>query len=394
MPLVSEQDVRRTAERGRRQLYAPVDAVITPAALEAADRIGVEIVHGSEPTVARATIDPARAVQRLLLRRSPRWVAPASRAGAAATRFSRVAFIGGGMVGTTAAHLTAMSGMADEVSIIDIVPGVGAAVALDIEHASGITRSATRARGGTALDLCSNADAIVVSAGRPRSPGMSRDGLMEVNRRVIRDIAEAIGNYAPNAVVVVITNPLDEMTYEMWRASSLPDRQIIGMAGTLDSSRFKNALADAAGVPPRDVWAVALGTHGAEMVPVISSATIKGRAVRDVLTKVAVDRCVSEAVNGGAAVVELRKSGSAFIAPAHATVEVLDAIRGATADPLPVSAMMHGEYGVRDIFLGVRARLGMCGVVEVVEERLDQAESQALQRAAASIAARLGLDGR
>lgn len=389
MPIVSEHDVRRTAQRGQRRLFVPVDAVVTPAALEVAERIGVDIVHGTEPTVARASIDPARAVQRLLLKRSPRWVAPAPRAGASPTRFTRVAFVGGGMVGTTAAHLTALSGMADELTVIDVVPGIGAATALDIEHASGITRSATRARGGTSLDLCSGADVVVVTAGRPRSPGMSRAGLMELNSRVVRDVGEAVATYAPGAVVVVVTNPLDEMTHEMWRASGLPDQQVIGMAGTLDSSRFRNALAGAAGVTPRDVWALTLGSHGAEMVPVVSSATIKGRPVREVLSPAAIQRCVAEAVNGGAAVVELRRSGSAFIAPAHATVELLDAIRGATSEPLPVSAMLHGEYGLEDVFLGVRAHLGTSGVMGVVEDRLDEPESRALAEAAASIRQRL-----
>lgn len=389
MPLVSEHDVRRAASAGRRQLFVPEAAVVTPAALEVADRAGVQIVHGTAPQTTRPSIDPARAVQRLLLKRSPRWVAPAPRPGATPTRFTRVAFVGAGMVGTTAAHLTAMSGMADELAIVDLVPGVAAAAALDIEHASGITRAPTRARGGTSLDLCSRADVVVVSAGRPRSPGMTRDGLLDINRRVIREAAEAIATYAPDAVVIVVTNPLDEMTHEMWRASGLPAERVIGMAGTLDSSRFRNALATAAGVSPADVWALTLGSHGAEMVPVVSSATIKGRPVLEVLTPAAVERCVTEAIGGGAAVVALRKTGSAFIAPAHATVELLDAIRGATADPLPVSAMLSGQYGLEEVFLGVRAHLGQAGVLEIVEDPLSPTELDKLHAAATSIRARL-----
>lgn len=389
MPVVSEHDVRRVAATGRRELFVDVDAVVTPAALEVADRLGLEIRHGAAPVGARPTIDPARAVQRLLLRRSPRWVAPAPRRGAAPTRFTRMAFVGSGMVGATAAHLAAIEGMADEVALVDVVPGLAAATALDIEHASGITGSATRAQGGTSLKLCSGADVVVVTAGRPRSPGMTRDALLEVNGRVVRDVAEAVGTHAPNAVVIVVTNPLDEMTYELWRASGLPARQVLGMAGTLDSSRFRNALAQAAGVRPRDVSAVALGSHGAEMVPVVSTATVKGRSVNEVLAPSVIDTCVREAVNGGAAVVELRKTGSAFVAPAHAVIELVQALRGAITEPLPVSVMLHGEYGIDGIFLGVRARLGEGGVLEVVEDRLSDDELAGLHAAAQSIGQRL-----
>lgn len=295
------------------------------------------------------------------------------------------------MVGTTAAHLAAMSGMAAELTLIDVVPGLAASVALDIEHASGITGSRTRAKGGTSLKLVAGAEAVVVTAGRPRSPGMTRAGLLEINGRVVRDVGEAIAAHAPNAVVIVVTNPVDEMTYQLWRASGLPDEQVLGMAGTLDSSRFRNALAEAAKVSPADVSAVALGSHGAEMVPVVSTATIKGRPVREVLPEDKIQACVRDAIDGGAQVVALRKTGSAFIAPAHAVIEVLEAMRGAIADPVPVSAMVHGEYGLEGVFLGVRARLGRTGVVEIIEDRLDEAELAALGKAAASIKQRLGI---
>ena len=390
MPLVSEHDVRAAAGRGVRELYVDRHAVVTPQALEVADRLGVTVRHGAAPQVTPPTIDPARAVQRLLLRRSPRWVAPTSRAGQAPTRFTRVAFVGSGMVGATAAHLTAISGMADELAIIDVVPGLAAATALDLEHASGITGTATRARGGTSLSLCAGADVVVVTAGRPRSPGMTRDALLDVNGRVIRDVAEAVAAHAPEAVVIVVTNPLDEMTFEFWRASGLPARQVIGMAGTLDSSRFRNALATAAGVRPHDVWAVALGSHGAEMVPIVSMATIKGRPVTEVLRPAEIERCVREAVNGGAAVVGLRKTGSAFIAPAQAVVELMDGLRGAIAEPLPASVLLDGEYGLDGVFLGVRAQLCSTGVASLVVDPLTPDELGALQGAAESIRSRLG----
>ena len=202
-------------------------------------------------------------------------------------------------------------------------------------------------------------------------------------------MAEAIGAHAPAAVVIVVTNPVDEMTHELWRASGLPDHQVMGMAGTLDSSRFRNALAEAAGVQPADVWAIALGSPGAGMVPVLSTATIKGRSARDVLSAAKLEQCVQLAVDGGAAVVALRKTGSAFIAPAHAVVEVLEALRGATSELLPVSVMLHGEYGLDGVFLGVRARLARNGVAEVVEDHLSDDEARLVAKAAAAIRDRL-----
>lgn len=389
MPVVSEHDVRTTAAAGRRQLDVGAGAIITPQALETADRLGVELRHGAAAPQAVPAVDSARAIQRGLLRRSPRWVAPEPRRGSEPTRFSRIAFVGSGMVGATAAHLTALTGMADELTLTDIVPGIAAATALDIEHAAGITGSSTRLRGGTSLDLVAGADVVVVTAGRPRSPGMDRATLMAVNQRVIADVGEAVGSHAPDAIVIVITNPVDEMTHEIWRSSGLPDQRVIGMAGTLDSSRFRRSLALAAGVQPRDVWAVTMGSHGAEMVPIISSATIKGQPATEVLTKTQLEACVTEAVDGGAHVVALRKTGSASIAPAHATVELLDAIRGASADPVPVTAMVHGEYGLDGAFLGVRARLSTDGVNEIVEDALSATENEALNRAAAAIADRV-----
>jgi malate dehydrogenase len=308
----------------------------------------------------------------------------------APTRFGRLGFIGAGGVGATAAHLAALADMADEVVLVDIVPGVAAAVALDLEHASGITGARTVGRGGTGMDLVAGCDAVVITAGRPRTPGMDRSALLEVNGGVIRAAAEAVAQYAPGAIAIVVTNPLDEMTHGFWEASGLEPRRVIGMAGTLDSSRFRHEIARAAGVQARDVEAITLGSHGGEMVPVTSTATVRGRPLADVLSPRQIQDCIEATVDGGAAVVRLRRTGSAIYAPAHATVELLDAIRGARAGPLPVSAMLEGEYGIDGVFLGVPAVLGREGVVEVVEQRLAAAELEGLRGAAAAIRGRLG----
>lgn len=388
MSVVGDEHVREVLRGGGRKLVVPEDAVLTPQALESVERLGLEVQRGhDQPSPLGA--DPGRAIQRTLYRRRPRWVAPGRPRGLRPTRFGRLGFIGAGGVGATCAQLAANSGMADEVVLIDIVPGVAESLALDIEHSSGVTGSSTRARGGTSLDLVAGCDAIVVTAGRPRTPGMDRSALLEVNGNVIRGAAEMVAQFAPEAVVIVVTNPLDEMTHEFWAASGMPARRVLGMAGTLDSSRFRHEIARAAGVQPRDVEAITLGSHGAEMVPIISTAKVRGRPLVDVLSEERVAACVKATIDGGAAVVRLRRTGSATIAPAHATAELLDAIRGAQAGPVPVAAMLEGEYGLDGVFLGVPAVLGRDGVTQIVEQRLSDEELESLRAAGAAIERRL-----
>ncbi len=282
-----------------------------------------------------------------------------------------------------------MAGIADEIALIDIVPGLAASTALDLNHASGITGTCARCVGGDSLELVAGAEVVVVTAGRARRPGMSRADLVEVNARVIRRSAEAIRSAAPNAVVIVVTNPLDEMTVEMLRATGFPRNRVLGMAGTLDSGRFRSALAAAARVAPADVEAFALGSHGDEMAPISSRARIKGRSLDVFLSSRQVAASVREAITGGSQVVALKKSGSATIAPAHAAIELIDHIRGARTGPVPVSVMLQGEYGIEGVVLGVPAHLGAGGLVEVEELRLTAEERAALQRAGDAVRSRL-----
>jgi malate dehydrogenase len=268
---------------------------------------------------------------------------------------------------------------------------MAAATALDLNHTSGITGASTRCIGGETLDMVAGAEVVVVTAGRARSPGMTRADLIDVNARVIRQAGEAIRSEAPNAVVIVVTNPLDEMTAEMLRATGFPRERVLGMAGTLDSSRFRHALALAAGVSPADVQAITLGSHGEEMAPIPSRATIKGRPLGVFLSEPQIDACVQDAITGGGQVVALKKSGSATIAPAHATIELIDHMRGARTGPVPVSVMLDGEYGIDGVVLGVPAHLGQGGLIKVEELRITDQEQAALEAAAEAIRARLGL---
>jgi malate dehydrogenase len=330
-------------------------------------------------------------MMRGLYRRAPRWISPkGKKAAGPAKRIGRLGLVGAGGVGSNIAHLAANADMADEIALCDVSPGVAAAVALDLNHASGINGSRSRASGSTDLVIIENSDVVVVTAGRPRTPGMDRSDLIDVNARVIRTSAEAIKARAPNAIAIVVTNPLDEMTVEMLRATEFPRERVIGMAGTLDSSRFRNALAMAAGVYPADVDAITLGSHGDEMAPIVSRARIKGRPLSDYLSEDAIDACVRDAVTGGGQVVALRKTGSATLAPAHASIEVVDHIRGAKAGPLPVSVMLKGEYGISGVVLGVPCNLGASGVLSVEELPLSDSEMIKLRQAADAIRDRLG----
>ncbi|NOC92944.1 malate dehydrogenase [Ruegeria sp. HKCCD6604] len=381
------EDARR---RGRIVFEVLPGDIVTALARETAERVGIALVDGPLERPKPPRTDGAVSMRRVLYRRSPKWVAP-SRVPRKARRLGKLALIGAGGVGGNVAHLAAMADMADEIALIDITPGLAASTALDLNHTSGITGARARCVGGEAMDLVAGADVVVVTAGRARRPGMTRADLIDVNARVIRQSAEAIRSAAPNAIVIVVTNPLDEMTVEMLRATGFPREQVLGMAGTLDSSRFRNALAMAAGVTPADVEAFTLGSHGDEMAPIPSRARIKGRPLDVFLSREQIEACVQDAITGGGQVVALRKSGSATIAPAHASIELIDHIRGARTGPVPVSVMLHGEYGIDGVVLGVPAHLGAGGLVEVEELRLTAEETAALQNAAEAIRVRLGL---
>lgn len=387
--VIGSEQISQARQRQRNLIEILPGDIVTAEARDQAERLGIALVNGPIEKPEPVKTDGATALRRGLWRRSPRWVAPSNRLSNSPRRFGKIAFVGAGGVGTNAAHLCANADMADEIALIDIAPGLAAAMALDLNHASGIARSRSRATGGTTLAAVADADVVLVSAGRARSPGMTRADLIDINRRVIQATGEAIATYAPNAIVIVVTNPLDEMTTEMLRATGFSRNQVLGMAGTLDSSRFRNALAIAAGVETRDVEAVTLGSHGDEMAPIISASRIKGRALDVFLSAEIIAECVKDAITGGGQVVALKKTGSAVIAPAHASVEVMDHLRGARAGTVPDSVMLQGEYGISDVVLGVPCHLGKGGLISVEEIKLTASELTALRSASEAIRARL-----
>ncbi|MCP5081239.1 MAG: malate dehydrogenase [Alphaproteobacteria bacterium] len=387
--VIGSEHITDAAQRGRRTIEILPGDIVTPTARESAERLRVRLVDGPLERPVAIEADGATAARRSLYRRNPKWTSPRPHSARSNSKISRLALVGAGGVGTAVAHLAASQNIASEIALIDVVPGLAESISLDLSHASGITGSQATITGGTSLSLVADAQVVVVTAGRPRTPGMSRADLLQINRRVVRQVAEAVRTSAPNAVVIVVTNPLDEMTVEMLRATQFPRNQVLGMAGTLDSSRFRQALAEAAGVAAADVDAMTLGSHGDEMAPIVSRARIRGRPLTDYLNADAIQACVQNAITGGGQVVALRKTGSAALAPAHAIVEMIDHMRGARAGLVPVSIMMEGEYGIEDVVLGVPCRLGLTGMLEVVDIPLEDSEREKLQAAALAIRARL-----
>ena len=387
--VVGSEHIEQARQRGRIVFEIMPGDIVTALATEAAQRLGVKLLQGPLEKPAHPQTDGKTAMRRGLYRRSPKWIAPTFSRNQAARRFSKIAIVGAGGVGANIAHLAANASIATEIALIDIAPGVAESIALDLNHTSGITKSNTTVVGSSELKNLTGASVVVVTAGRARTPGMSRSDLIEVNKRIIHSVGDAIKTHAPQAVVIVVTNPLDEMTIEMLRVTEFPRQRVMGMAGTLDSSRFRYSIAKAAGVTPADVEAIAIGSHGDEMVPVVSQARIKGRAVTELLSPEQIEQCVNDAVTGGGQVVALKKNGSATIAPAHSSLELLDHMRGAKTGHVPVSVMLDGEFGLEGVVLGVPAHIGMSGFIEVEPLRFTERELDLLQTAAHAIRSRL-----
>ncbi|NKB60845.1 MAG: malate dehydrogenase [Gammaproteobacteria bacterium] len=388
--VIGSEHIHDARARGMLVIEVLANDIVTDQARETAKRVGIKLQSGplEKPTPIR--IDGTTNVQRGLYRRSPHWMAPRRRVEPGSSRrLGKLTLIGGGGVGVNIAHLGVNGDLAEQIMLIDIVDNLAESIALDLNHARGISRSQTRVVGSSDLARVTGSDVIVVSAGRPRTPGMSRADLVSVNRRVIRTIGNSIKLHAPNATVIVVTNPLDEMTVEMLNTTGFARGQVLGMAGTLDGSRFRYALARAANVLPQDVEAITLGSHGDEMTPIVSKARIKGQSVERFLSVEEVQRCVQDTITGGAQVVSLKKTGSAVIAPAHAVIEVIDHIRGAKSGSVPISVMLNGEFGISDVVLGVPCQLGMGGLLKVDEITLSDDELVSLRIAADAIKHRL-----
>lgn len=302
----------------------------------------------------------------------------------------RVGIVGVGHVGATSASMIASSDLADEVRLVDVAPGLAAGTALDISHVAGLQGFTTEVSAIDSVEQLEGADVVVVTAGRPRRPGMSRSDLLGENAAIVAPIAESLGRIAPNTILIVVTNPVDEMTELAYRASGLSASRVIGMAGVLDAARFRAVAATVAGVSPRDLDVLALGSHGDEMVIPQTLARIHGQPLVELLGPDSFQRLVEQTRSAGAEIVRLLGNGSAYFAPAASIQRMVAAIADDSGELVGACTRADGHYGIHDVFLGLPVRLGRTGIEEVLELELDPTERQALSKAAEAIRRRCG----
>jgi malate dehydrogenase len=306
----------------------------------------------------------------------------------------KVTVVGAGFYGSTTAQRLAEYNIFDTVVLTDIVAGKPEGLALDLNHSRPIEGFETRVVGvttgpeGQGYEVIEGSDVVIITAGLPRKPGMSRMDLLEVNARIVRQVSENVARYAPDAVVIVVSNPLDEMTALTQRVTGFDRQRVMGQAGMLDTARFTNNVAEALAVPVSAVRTLTLGSHGETMVPVPSRCTVNGAPLADLLPKDTIEDLVERTRNGGAEVVALLKTGSAYYAPSAAAARMARTVAEDSGAVLPVCAWVDGQYGISGVYLGVEAEIGADGVRRVVETPLDDPELAALKEAAEAVRAK------
>ncbi|MBW2989104.1 malate dehydrogenase [Candidatus Woesearchaeota archaeon] len=296
----------------------------------------------------------------------------------------KISIIGAGMVGSTSAQRIAEKGLADELVLLDIIDSVKGK-ALDIQESAPIGGFDTKVKGTTDYNDIDGSDIVIVTAGFPRMPGMSREDLLEKNSGIIKDVAANIRQHAPGSIVIIVTNPLDIMAYILLKETGFSRNKVIGMAGILDTTRFASFIAEELGASPKDVKALVLGSHGDTMVPVIRETEVGGKKLTELLGPEKIETLVERTRKGGAEVISYLKKGSAFYAPSSSITRMVEAIANNTLDVLPCSVYLEGEYGYEGIFLGVPVRLGNEGVAEIVDISLDDGSKKSLDSSAEAI---------
>jgi len=298
---------------------------------------------------------------------------------------NKITVVGAGNVGATAAQRIAEKELARTVVMVDVAEGIPQGKALDQWESAPIELFDSRVIGSNGYDESAGSDIVVITAGIARKPGMSRDDLLNTNAGIVKSVAENVAKTSPNAIIIVVSNPLDVMCYVAMKASGFPRERVIGMAGVLDTARYRSFLAEALDVSVRDIQAMVLGGHGDTMVPLISYTTVSGIPITQFLDKAKLDAIVDRARNGGAEIVKYLKTGSAYYAPSSGAVQIVEAIVLDQKRILPCSAWLDGEYGMKGLFLGVPVKLGRRGMEKIIEVTLTADEKAALAKSAEAV---------
>ncbi|VVB95509.1 Malate dehydrogenase [uncultured archaeon] len=301
----------------------------------------------------------------------------------------KITVIGAGAVGATAAQRIAEKELGD-VILTDIVEGLPQGKALDLMEAGPLFGYDSKITGTNDYKDIEGSDVVVITAGIARKPGMTREDLLKINAKIIKEVSQNITKYAPDSIIITVTNPLDIMTYVTMKTTNFESRRVFGMSGVLDSGRFAAFIAMELGCSVRDISAMVLGGHGDTMVPLPRFTTVQGVPITELMPQSAIQRLVERTVNGGAEIVDLLKTGSAFYAPSAAVTNMIEAVVKDTKRVLPVCAWLNGEYGKKDIYLGVPVKLGKRGVEEIIELKLNTDEKKALDRSAGAVSS--GID--
>lgn len=298
---------------------------------------------------------------------------------------SKITVVGAGNVGATAAQRLAEKNLARTVVMVDVVEGVPQGKALDQWQSAPVEGFDTRVIGSNDYDAAAGSELFVVTAGIARKPGMSRDDLVKTNAGIVQSVASEIKRVAPKSIIVMVSNPLDAMCYVAMKASGFPRERVIGMAGVLDTARYRAFLAEALDVSVQDIQAMVLGGHGDTMVPLISYTTVSGIPVTQLMSKEQLDPIVTRTRNGGAEIVAFLKTGSAYYAPSASAVQMVESIALDKKRILPCSAWLQGEYGLKDVFCGVPCKLGRNGLEQILSIELTEAERGELHKSAENV---------
>ena len=302
----------------------------------------------------------------------------------------KVTVVGAGNVGATTAQRLAEKELCDVV-LIDIIEGVPQGKALDLAEAAPIEKHDAGLIGSNNYEASEKSDVVIITAGIARKPGMSRDDLLNTNTKIMKSVTEQIARFSPDAVLIIVSNPLDAMCHVAYKASNFPRNRVIGMAGVLDSARFRAFISMELNVSVENTHAFVLGGHGDTMVPLPRYSTVAGIPVTELLSKERIDALIERTRKGGAEIVGLLKTGSAYYAPASAAVEMAEAVLKDKKKILPCAAYLEGEYGINDLFIGVPVKLGSNGIEEIIQIKLTDEENAALKRSADAVKELVGL---